>query len=112
MIMSTMRALLLSLIFITAAEAKHTKGRSRSIATFTRGGMPNVQAQSAVVVDLSGNEELFTKNPDEVRPIASISKLMAILVVLDHNLDMDATTVMTESDKQIATGGARSRLPV
>ncbi len=112
MITSTMRALLLSLILITAADAKHTKGRSRPIATYTRGGMPNVQAQSAVVVDLAGNEELFTKNADEVRPIASISKLMAVLVVLDRNLDMDAATVMTESDKQIATGGARSRLPI
>jgi D-alanyl-D-alanine endopeptidase (penicillin-binding protein 7) len=112
MIMSTMRVLLLSLIFITSAEAKHTKGRSRPIATYTRGGMPNVQAQSAVVVDLDGNEELFTKNPDEIRPIASISKLFAILVVLDRKLDMDASTVMTESDKQIATGGARSRLPI
>src|SRR5437867_7062730 len=99
MIMVTMRFLVLSMILVTPAFAKHTKGRSRPIATYTRGGMPNVQAQSAVVVDLSGNEELFTKNPDEIRPIASISKLMAILVVLDRNLDMDAATVMIDSDR-------------
>ncbi len=94
------------------AEAKHVKARSRQIATFTRSGMPNVQAQSVVVVDLSANEELFTKNPDEIRPIASISKLMAILVVLDRNLDMDAATTIMDSDRQIANGGARSRLMV
>src|SRR4051812_518560 len=108
-----MRLLLASMILLTAtAHAKHTRGRSRAIATFTKGGLPNVQAQAAVVVDLEGNEELFTKNADEVRPIASISKLMAVLVVLDKNLDMDAATTMTESDKIIATGGARSRLPI
>jgi serine-type D-Ala-D-Ala endopeptidase (penicillin-binding protein 7) len=94
------------------AVAKHAHGRSRGVSVYTRGGMPNVQAQSAVVVDLDGNEELFTKNPDEVRPIASISKLMAMLVVLDHNLDMEAATTIMDSDRQIATGGARSRLMV
>ena len=98
----------------SAADAKPTrsKGRSRAISVYTRGGMPNVQAQSAVVVDLSANEELFAKNPDEVRPIASISKLMAVLAVLDRNLDMDAATTMTDSDRVIATRGARSRLMV
>jgi serine-type D-Ala-D-Ala endopeptidase (penicillin-binding protein 7) len=114
-----MRWLVASLILLTTpAQAhthragKHTRGRSRPIATFTKGGLPNVQAQSAVVVDLDGNEELFTKNADEVRPIASISKLMAVLVVLDRNIDMDAATTMIDSDRQIAQGGARSRLPI
>jgi D-alanyl-D-alanine endopeptidase (penicillin-binding protein 7) len=108
-----MRWLVASLIFLTTpAQAKHAHGRSRPIATFTKNGMPNVQAQSAVVVDLDGNEELFTKNADEVRPIASISKLMAVLVVLDHHVDMDAATQMIDSDRQIAQGGARSRLPI
>jgi D-alanyl-D-alanine endopeptidase (penicillin-binding protein 7) len=90
------------------------KGRSRPIATYTHGGMPNVQAQAAVAIDLTTGEELYTKNPDAVRPIASISKLMAMLVVLDpaRHLDLDAATKMIDSDRQIAFGGARSRLPV
>src|SRR6478736_1716449 len=37
---------------------------------------------------------------------------MAALVVLDAKLDFEGVTQMTESDKQIATGGARSRLMV
>jgi D-alanyl-D-alanine endopeptidase (penicillin-binding protein 7) len=101
--------ILLSLV--APASAKRA-ARSRPIATFTRNGQPNVQAQSAVVVDLSAGEELYTKNADEVRPIASISKLMAMLVVLDRKLDLDAATAITDGDRQIATGGARSRLPV
>jgi D-alanyl-D-alanine endopeptidase (penicillin-binding protein 7) len=90
------------------AEAK----RGRGIATYTKGGLPNIQAQSAAVVDLNSGEELIAKNADEERPIASISKLMATLVVLDRKLDLDGETVMTDSDRQIASGGARSRLPV
>ncbi len=65
-----------------------------------------MRAQSAAVVDLTGNEELFAKNADAVRPIASISKLMAVIVVLEHNLDLDGVTAITESDRKIATGGA------
>ncbi len=86
--------------------------RSRPIAVYTRDGQPNVQAQAAVVVDLASGTELFQKNPDEVRPIASISKLMAAMVVVEHKLDLDATTTISAVDRDTAQGGARSRLPV
>src|SRR4051794_9595225 len=108
-----MRYVASSLLLITLAVAPAAaKQRSRAIATYTRGGMPNVQAQAAVAIDLSTGEELYVKNPDAVRPIASISKLMAMLVVLDRHVELDAPTVITNEDKQIAFGGARSRLPV
>ncbi len=99
-----------------AAGAAHKRARpSHSdppVSTYTHGGLPNVQAQSAAVVDLDGNEELFAKNADAVRPIASISKLMALLVISERNLNLDGVTTITESDRKIATGGARSRLNV
>jgi D-alanyl-D-alanine endopeptidase (penicillin-binding protein 7) len=110
-----MKRLLASMIVLTLvpglAAAKHG-GRSRAVPVYTHAGLPNVQAQAAVAIDLTTGEELYTKNPDAVRPIASISKLMAMLVVLDHHLDLDAATTMTASDKQIARRGARSRLQV
>ena len=90
----------------------HAGRRPRGIATYTRSGLPNIQAQAAAVVDLTSGEELVMKNADDVRPIASISKLMAALVVVDKHLDLDASTTLIESDRQIATGGARSRLPI
>ncbi|HEY7954675.1 MAG TPA: serine hydrolase [Polyangia bacterium] len=97
-------------LFAPVAQAR--KGRSRSIPVYTRSGEPNVQAQSAAVVDLSTGEMLYAKHADEVRPIASISKLMAALVVTSRKLDLDGTTQITESDKQLALRGARSRLLV
>ena len=104
--------LALSLMMMsTAAFARRHQAR-KGIPTYTRTGDPNIQAQAAVVIDLTEGHELFMKNPDAVRPIASISKLMAMLAVLDRNLDLDAPTTMIESDRKIATGGARSRLPI
>jgi D-alanyl-D-alanine endopeptidase (penicillin-binding protein 7) len=107
-----MQHLVASLMLITFSASASAKPRARAIPTYTRAGMPNIQAQAAVAIDLTTGEELYTKNADAVRPIASISKLMATLVVLDRNIELDAPTVMTAEDKQIAFGGARSRLPV
>jgi D-alanyl-D-alanine endopeptidase (penicillin-binding protein 7) len=94
------------------AKGRHKPAtRERAIPVYTHGGAPNIQAQAAVVVDLTTGEILHAKNPDEVRPIASISKLMASVVVLSHQLDLDGTTAITDGDLSIARGGARSRLP-
>lgn len=46
------------------------------------------------------------------RSIASVSKLFALMVVLDRGLDMDGTTKMLPSDRTYTRGGARSRLEI
>ena len=48
-----------------------------------------VAANSALVVDLKTNEILYSSNPDAVRPIASVTKLMTARVTLDVKLPMD-----------------------
>ncbi len=47
-----------------------------------------LSAASLVVVDNASNSVLFSKNMDDVRPIASITKLMTALVFLDTSPDM------------------------
>ena len=98
--------------FVAQAKHKRRVAHERALPVYTKGGLPNVQAQAVAVVDLADGSELFAKNADDVRPIASISKLMAMLVVLDpaHKLDLEQATTMIENDKQVAFGGARSRL--
>lgn len=49
----------------------------------------DVASNSALVVDLKTNEILYSSNPDTVRPIASVTKLMTAMVVLDAKLPMD-----------------------
>lgn len=43
---------------------------------------------SALVVDLNSDKVVYSSNPDVVRPIASVTKLMTAMVVLDAKLPM------------------------
>ncbi len=75
-----------------------------------KGQLPNVQAQGSIVVDLDSGQELFTRQADVPRPIASISKLAATLVAMEHNLELEGLTTINKVDLQVARGGAQSRL--
>jgi len=75
----------------------------------TKDGLPNVQALGALVIDENGHE-LFSRNPDRERPIASVSKLAAVLVVMDRDLELDGLSTISKTDSEVARGGARSRL--
>jgi serine-type D-Ala-D-Ala endopeptidase (penicillin-binding protein 7) len=94
--------------------AKHAKGKKghlfleRHVAS-TKGGMPNVQALGALVVDDKG-KEIFARNPDKERPIASISKLAATLTIADKGVELDGLATIEKTDIDVAKGGARSRL--
>ena len=78
---------------------------------FTRDGKPNVQAPSAIAIDWSTEKPLFEKNPDELRPVASLSKMMAVLVVQETcNLKPEELHVMSVENRVAAKGGDRSGL--
>lgn len=100
-----------------AARQSHTKRRhgKRQIAReravpWMKNNLPNVLAYSALVVDLDTGEELYSRRADGERPIASISKLAAALVVVERGLDLDGLTTITRADAEVAKGGAPSRL--
>lgn len=56
----------------------------RKEITFPYSLGPKLTAQSALVVDLESDTELFSKNAYAVLPIASITKLMTVLVFLEN----------------------------
>jgi len=62
------------------------------------GGSVTVESGAALVVDDTG-EVIYAKNPDHVLPIASITKLMTALVVLDARLPLDEVITISEADK-------------
>ena len=90
-----------------AKRHKHVE-RERPVAA-TRAGLPNVQAQGALVID-EGGRAIFAKNADKERPIASISKLAATLVVAEKGVELEGLSTINKSDVEVAKGGARSRL--
>lgn len=57
-----------------------------------------LSAASVIVVDNASNSVLFSKNMDEVRSMASITKLMTALVFLDTSPEMTEYMVITPSD--------------
>ena len=58
-------------------------------------------AQAILVKDLKTGEVLYQKNEYEKRPLASISKLLSALVVLESNPDWNSTTTV-KGDEDIA----------
>jgi len=61
-------------------------------------GNPELRSASALVVDSSGNV-IYGKDVDAVRPIASITKLMTAMVVLDAGQDLDEKITVTKDDR-------------
>ncbi len=66
---------------------------------------------SALVIDQATGVVLFQKNPSAVLPIASITKLMTAMVVLDAKPNMEEVLSITEDDVDTLRG-SHSRLRV
>jgi D-alanyl-D-alanine endopeptidase (penicillin-binding protein 7) len=106
--------LLLSLVCVPtfADAASHHKHLSRKAA---RHQMDEVEAAVAaasenepllasnevLVIDEETQDVLLSKNPTQVNPIASITKLMTSLVVLEADQPMDETIVITGEDENL-----------
>lgn len=52
-------------------------------------GKLDLASVNALVIDTKTNQILYSRNPDAVVPIASVSKLMTAMVILDANQPMD-----------------------
>ena len=76
----------------------------------TETGLLAVQSGAALVIDQSG-EALYQKNAGLVTPIASITKLMTAMVVLDSTPNLQAPITVTDDDVDYLRG-SRSRLSV
>jgi D-alanyl-D-alanine endopeptidase (penicillin-binding protein 7) len=71
----------------------------------------DLKSSVALVVDQETRQVLFSKNPEAVLPIASITKLMTALVVTEAGLPLDEVLTITQDDVDTEKG-SRSRLTV
>lgn len=70
----------------------------------TSENLPNINSRAAVVIDRNSNTVLFGKSENEKRKMASTTKIMTCLVVIENcNLKDDVTI----SKKSAGTGGSR-----
>lgn len=57
-----------------------------------------LKSSAALVIDEDSGEQVMAKNADVVMPIASLTKLMTALVVVDAKLPMDEVLTITSDD--------------
>ncbi|HYV86186.1 MAG TPA: D-alanyl-D-alanine endopeptidase [Patescibacteria group bacterium] len=72
---------------------------------------PGVKSNVALVIDGEQGETLYAKHEDQVAPIASITKLMTAMVVLDAQLPPDEMIEIDQADVD-RLKHTHSRLPV
>ena len=71
----------------------------------------DLKSSVALVIDQDTQQVLFSKNPQAVLPIASITKLMTGLIVAEAALPLDEVLTITQDDVDTEKG-SRSRLTV
>ena len=84
--------------------------KASNVIEFTPEG-PLLKSSGALVLDPATGQTLFAKNADEVTPIASITKVMTAMVVLDAKLKLDEPIQITSEDIDLLKN-TRSRLPI
>lgn len=58
-----------------------------------------LRSHAAIVFDEHDNEVIMARNAGQVVPVASLSKLMTAMVMLDAKLDMDDVITISKDDK-------------
>lgn len=71
----------------------------------------SLRSASALVLDQATGQALLEKQAGAVQPIASLTKLMTAMVLLDAHLDPQEILTITNDDKDMLRH-SRSRLPV
>jgi len=72
---------------------------------------PKLKSSSVLIVDQSDSTVLFSRHADVPAPIASITKLMTALVVMDARQPLDESIQISDADRDFPKG-AFSRLTV
>ena len=79
------------------AQSPHHKHKSHASAA-ANSLNPHVQSNIALIVDEQTQQVIYNKHADLVAPIASITKLMTAMVILDAGLPMDEVVSVATGD--------------
>lgn len=80
-----------------AVEIDNESGEGQSPITFRKSGL-SLRSSMALVVDQKTGKVLYSKNTEARAPIASITKLMTAMVVLDAKLPLGERLVIGNED--------------
>ncbi|RCX30637.1 D-alanyl-D-alanine endopeptidase (penicillin-binding protein 7) [Thioalbus denitrificans] len=72
---------------------------------------PWLRSSKGLVLGLSDGRELYAKEADTPTPIASLTKLMTAMVILDAGLKLEEPVVVTSADRDRIRGSSSRLLP-
>ncbi|MFN3297869.1 D-alanyl-D-alanine endopeptidase [Caldimonas sp.] len=96
---------------VTAASATSRVSYGQAFGLHAVDDPLDLKSSVALVLDQDTEEVLFSKNPQAVLPIASLTKLMTALVVIEAGQPLDEMLTITREDIDTEKG-SRSRLAV
>ena len=109
-------AILVAAAFCAAAQAADRPAKARaskaaSVVEVNEDGGPVLKSTGVLVMDATSGQTLYSKNAEQSTPIASITKLMTAMVVLDAKLALDEPIQITNEDIDLIKN-TKSRLPI
>ena len=109
-----MKAVLIGMLLVCAhtsaiaLDSRSSLQMSASISTtqpaLDYDSMPELSAQSVLVYDQASGQPLMAKNASMQTPIASITKLMTAMLVLDAGQSLDERITITSEDRDTLKG--------
>jgi D-alanyl-D-alanine endopeptidase (penicillin-binding protein 7) len=96
-------------IALHSLAASAQPARKAGVATVAQPA--TLRSNSVLILDAAGMQVLYEKNAEAITPIASITKLMTAMVVLDAHQDMQQVITITDDDVDMLKH-ATSRLRV
>ena len=93
-----MRPSSFTFLFLLALAACLSSAQARAPSGEHVARLATLQSSAVVIVDPATNKVLYQKNPGAVMPIASLTKLMTALVVLDARQDLKQVLTVTRAD--------------
>jgi D-alanyl-D-alanine endopeptidase (penicillin-binding protein 7) len=93
------------------SRARASKAALVKVDRLDKNGDPILASSGVMVLDAATGNTLYSKNADQATPIASITKLMTAMVVLDAKLPLDEVIQITNEDLDLIKN-TKSRLPI
>lgn len=83
---------------------RHAHHANATETVVGKAASPKLRSSIALIYDITDQRPIYSKNEDTVTPIASISKLMTAMVVLDAQLPMDEEIRISKEDADTLKG--------
>jgi serine-type D-Ala-D-Ala endopeptidase (penicillin-binding protein 7) len=94
---------------VAVAAPPPARGAAAASTPLLDGSKLKLASANVLVLDASAGQPIYSKSADTVTPIASVTKLMSAMVVLDAEQSLDETINIDIADLDVVKG-SRSRL--